>query len=291
MGLIDHYSLHTWLERCRKGQINIKFPGEDVLCKRSEGKHFHLHHELFLQLEGASHFFFPMEDIVLEKGELLMIPSGVPHSELATGEGPMQNLVLIAHPPHWFAHLGISLPGKHPSVKNLRSYRPYKPKTTLKQLDLLVEAKREGTRRESLNALFYAFLMMLEASKKVPQKRSSIEQNKPSLVDRCIDLVHTSYNMTECNVQYIAKELDCSPSHLSRTFSKKTGKGLHTVIMDYRMQQAKHHLKEGRFNVSETALSCGFEDVSHFVARFRKAFGVTPKQFGLQMKGVVRLPN
>ena len=32
-------------------------------------------------------------------------------------------------------------------------------------------------------------------------------------------------------------------------------------------------------SVTEVALVCGFNDASHFIRLFRKAFGITPKQY------------
>ena len=257
---------------------------EHVLCQMAKGMHFHQHHELFFQIEGASHFFFPKEDLVLKRGELLMIPYGVPHCEFGSGQKTMENLVLLAKPPHWRFHLGTAISEQRPSIHQARTYRPDQHELILNQLDLLIETRRNNPLQKTVNGLLFAFLRMLESSKEVSKNLGLTEIFKPSLVDRCLDLVQSSYNLAECNVQYLARELQCSPAHLSRTFSSETGKGLLSVIIDHRMQQAKTLLKEGRFNVSQTAHSCGFEDVSHFVSSFKRTFGVTPKQFGLSSK-------
>jgi AraC-like DNA-binding protein/mannose-6-phosphate isomerase-like protein (cupin superfamily) len=279
------FDLKPLLDRSSKGQIKVHIAPEQVLCQMTKGQHFHQHHELFIQTKGSSLFTFPRSEFVLEKGELLIIPNGVPHGEQGYGEEPMENLVLQAHPPHWFFHLGSAQPNERPSIHKGRTYRPPHIDLVLQQLDLLVQTRRATPRLQLVNSLFFAFLRMLENSKEVSKKRSLDELEQPSLGERCLNLVQSSYSLAECNVQFLARELKCSPPHLSRTFSAETGKSLHAMIMDFRMQQAKAHLKEGRFNVSQTAHACGYEDVSHFVSTFKKNFGITPKQYGLKSRG------
>jgi len=45
------------------------------------------------------------------------------------------------------------------------------------------------------------------------------------------------------------------------------------------LTKARHLLQEGRLNVSEVSLECGFRSLSWFIKRFKESYGVTPKQF------------
>lgn len=44
-----------------------------------------------------------------------------------------------------------------------------------------------------------------------------------------------------------------------------------------KIDRARYLLKEN--NVTEVAMSLGFENISHFIRLFKEAYGVTPKQY------------
>ena len=45
------------------------------------GLHFHFHPDLVIGLEGASQFDFFHEHFIVRRGELALIPGGIPHRE------------------------------------------------------------------------------------------------------------------------------------------------------------------------------------------------------------------
>jgi AraC family transcriptional regulator len=70
-----------------------------------------------------------------------------------------------------------------------------------------------------------------------------------------------------------------SQFHFARAFKAATGEPPHRYIMQRRIERAKVLLSVKQFSVAEVSYQTGFSNQSHFTAQFRKAIGMTPKQF------------
>ena len=90
----------------------------------------------------------------------------------------------------------------------------------------------------------------------------------------------------------VARQLGCSPSHLSRTFTRVFGMTLTAYRIQLRLQQAVGYLHaDPAADLTEVALECGFSSHSHFTAVFRKQLGLTPSAFAAGLlSGAARMP-
>ncbi|HJR42007.1 MAG TPA: AraC family transcriptional regulator [Gemmatimonadaceae bacterium] len=77
----------------------------------------------------------------------------------------------------------------------------------------------------------------------------------------------------------IARELGCSPEHLSRLFRRSFGLTPSRYAMWRRIEQAKRMLLAGTRPVSDIGIELGFSDASHFGRHFRAWTGVSPARF------------
>lgn len=80
------------------------------------------------------------------------------------------------------------------------------------------------------------------------------------------------------SVSDLAEHLNVSLSNLKRTFLRFTSLGVHEYFLDRKIAYAKKLLKAGS-SVTETALLTGFNNQNYFSAAFKKATGVSPKEF------------
>jgi AraC-like DNA-binding protein len=82
----------------------------------------------------------------------------------------------------------------------------------------------------------------------------------------------------------VARRLGCSPSHLSRTFTRVHGMTLTAYSTEMRLRYAVGRLRsEPETDLTEVALACGFSSHSHFTSVFRRHLGVTPSVFAAQL--------
>ena len=80
-------------------------------------------------------------------------------------------------------------------------------------------------------------------------------------------------------VEDLATLVNCSKFHFLREFKKITGSTPYQYLLLKRLQQAKHLLTTSAPNITEVALSLGFNDQSHFTRAFKGHFSQTPGQY------------
>jgi AraC family transcriptional regulator len=76
----------------------------------------------------------------------------------------------------------------------------------------------------------------------------------------------------------LGRALRCSPFHLARQFRAATGETISRYLLRLRLGAAVERLAEGERDIAALAIDVGFAHHSHFSARFRRAFGITPTQ-------------
>ena len=81
------------------------------------------------------------------------------------------------------------------------------------------------------------------------------------------------------SLEQLAREAGMSVSKLTRGFRDMSGMSVHSYIIDKRLEHAALLLAEGRLNVSQTALACGYSNMSHFSSAFKKKYGVLPREY------------
>lgn len=83
----------------------------------------------------------------------------------------------------------------------------------------------------------------------------------------------------EVYIHQIANKLNYSESHISKSFKAYTGVTIMDYVLNLRLCKAAELLLIGDLNVSETALSVGFNNMSYFSKRFIQKYGVSPKEY------------
>jgi AraC-like DNA-binding protein len=89
------------------------------------------------------------------------------------------------------------------------------------------------------------------------------------------------------SLEEIGKRVGCSHFYLSRIFAQETGRTIFASLRDLRMERAAELLREGKMNVTETALEVGYSSLSHFTVAFRETFACCPGLYPLK----TRLPK
>lgn len=77
----------------------------------------------------------------------------------------------------------------------------------------------------------------------------------------------------------LAKQVGLNIKKLKTDFKEFYGVPVFTFLLNYKMELAKKLLQEQQLNVNEIALNLGYSTSSHFIAAFKRKFGITPKQF------------
>lgn len=88
----------------------------------------------------------------------------------------------------------------------------------------------------------------------------------------------------------ILARLTCLNEYKIKTgFKQLFGLPVHAYVVDKRMEKARELLEGGRLKVGEIAARVGYTNTSHFIAAFRKRFGVNPGEYTRTGPGSGRL--
>lgn len=78
-------------------------------------------------------------------------------------------------------------------------------------------------------------------------------------------------------LQALAEVASVSPYHLAHAFRREVGTSLHQYVLRARLARALDRVVGSEDDLTAVALDSGFSSHSHFTARFRAHFGVTPR--------------
>ena len=105
------------------------------------------------------------------------------------------------------------------------------------------------------------------------QPRRSADRLKVVLAD-----VKTRY-AEKLTVEGAASLAGYSKAHFMRVFKEETGQTFVGYLNDYRLTAATYFLRETDEPISNIAVSCGFDNGSYFIRRFRARYGKTPSEY------------
>ncbi len=128
----------------------------------------------------------------------------------------------------------------------------------------------------SLTGLYFEELLLL-LSRQVTEEVS--EKNKSNeLIEQAIEYFHKEYQ-NDLSVQDYARSCSISCCWFIRSFKKHTGTTPGQYLSDIRINKAKELLKNGTFNISETAEFVGYDNPLYFSRIFKKNVGMSPSEY------------
>lgn len=140
-------------------------------------------------------------------------------------------------------------------------------------LKMLKQDLEEANGQAFCSALLKAVLCSLSLT-----AQETPEPEKAGLVTEIQAFVQENRNRNLTNEE-VAKRFSYHPFYLNSLFLEGTGQTLHKYIVSARFSYIKEMLSLSGRPVSEIAQLCGFCDSSYFCAFFKRASGMTPKQY------------
>ena len=97
-------------------------------------------------------------------------------------------------------------------------------------------------------------------------------------INRAVEFLRELYNK-DYSLEELARVANLSPYHFIRVFKAQTGKTPYEYLLDVKIEKAREMLRQKRFTITEVCLMCGFNNLSHFTAVFKRKVGVSPSSY------------
>lgn len=107
--------------------------------------------------------------------------------------------------------------------------------------------------------------------------RCKQQQDSNICVKQAIKFISENYTRL-ITLQDLANYLHVSPFYISKIIKNYEGKNFTTIVNDYRIEEAKRLLQEGK-RMKEIAYMVGFQSQSYFAKIFKKSVGISPTQY------------
>ncbi|MBL8993032.1 MAG: helix-turn-helix domain-containing protein [Spirochaetia bacterium] len=248
--------------------------------------HRHQFFEMVLVVRGRARHKVGGELMTVSEGEILLMSHQRPHSYELIGE-PFE-IVNVCFDPS-LLYPGFSLdhyqgfrlfrPFFGPSDTSVR-FRP-EGKTFLRFLDLafrlssLRNGKTDFFHKEALQTGLLSILQSLSSAYEAANP-SLPEENQ--FLKKVLETI-PALGSEKISLARLAKSFGLSPFTFSRRFKKMVGESLPVFVNRMKIEKSKKLLRESELAVTDVALECGFENLSHFHRLFKAATGLTPGVF------------
>ncbi len=238
---------------------------------------------LWYAVEGDGWLRDRQQKIPLERGTLLLLR---PDGQYSAAQGP-QERVKISHIHFNFLDTaGRRLPHKAFSLPDhcrITSALPEAIFTRVVRLyrSGLLRDERAAHVHEVAGALIRALLheMQFRQITRTDNEPDQLPSPRPlRMVDKLIDYTRIRYG-THPTVAGMARHLGMSTDHFIRRVKQETGKTPRVIMVELRMNEARHLLKHTRLSISDIALELGYDDLFAFSQQFKRQTGYSPRNY------------
>jgi AraC-like DNA-binding protein len=134
--------------------------------------------------------------------------------------------------------------------------------------DCLLTAQQENLDIIAESVLLYIF-----------SKLSAKCANQNEIIQKIIEFTEDNFQNTELSIAHVAKAIGYSSKYLSHYFKKNMQMNYGEYLRSVRFKYAISLFELGISSVKNVALLSGFSDPLYFSTSFKKATGVSPKEF------------
>ena len=259
------------------------------------GPHSHNYIEMMYVLHGSITHLIGENEIVLQKGDFLVMNQHVEHAIKAAGYDDVA-INFIAR--QEFFDIPQSMVGSNNAISefllsilrtkdSVQHYLHFRLNEDL-YIENLVECiiasilfDRDFDERINQYMMGIIFLHLLRHVEGLT-KNSSMDYHE-LLVQSVLRYIDTRYQTAQ--LARFADETHQNVSVLSRLIRQKTGATFQELLKRKRLQKAVQLLVESDLSVEEISVNVGYEDPGHFFREFKKMYQTTPRKFRLARKG------
>lgn len=225
--------------------------------------HFHRNYELICLYEGKLDILLDGENFVLNGGQFLLVCSNQLHSITSLGGAHARVCIFSPKTVNEFYQNTLNLLPEKTIVEFSRS-----------TADFIRTNLRHGANKYLIKACLYA------ACAEIRRQTDFISKSNIRdfvLIHRLITYISQNYR-SNISLKTMADALGYNYQYLSNYLHRYT-LDFSMLLNQYRLDYAKHLLKNSDFSITDTAFECGYNNVRTFNRNFFKTFGLTPREY------------
>lgn len=244
---------------------------------------FHHFHEvceliLFHQVEGS--FICRQQHHSLNAKSLVYVPSmSVHHFELTQTKKSWQ---IMQFTPLLFSLLGLT---EHEPVLNQASVITLDNNQFNKFQTLLAWLEENNHSETQINDDLVKVVIRQLSLKTAEYKAIEPKSLQVSVNDKMLPFIEfIRHEQRFLNLEQAAELCQMSASYFSRYFKQTFQQNFSQYMLTYRLHLASHYLRNSNKSVTTIGYDLNFAHPSYFIAKFKKYYGITPRQFRLRCR-------
>ncbi|WP_026016958.1 AraC family transcriptional regulator [Catenovulum agarivorans] len=246
--------------------------------------HFHEVHELivFEQIDGV--YFYSQGQSELQDHDIVFTPSMETH-----------DFELVDKPKSWFIIQFLPAFLTKEKLHNAAAFfqqgmhlrMPVEHfAAVMTQVKWLHQAYEQDPQSDKSNTLLKLLLLWISehASSVTSTQAQGLNQTKG--YERLLPIVELFKQQTavELQLEQAADLCHLSPSYFSRLFKSVFRCNYSEYANRHKLYNAARMLSQSKLSITDIAFELNFSTPSHFIALFKKQFGVTPKKYKMQLE-------
>ncbi len=249
--------------------------------------HKHNYVEMMIVLQGCVRHNVDDEIIELSRGEILMLNKHMPHSIERSGEGDIGVNIIMSD--RFISSMSAELSGTvfsslmkenaKPDGKPMYLYFTSADKKYITNTieDLLFELTGERADVAVMSKTVSLLLTYLSLENEELLKSGSEPQDKESR--RKMEIVsYIKTNYRTASLTELGDRLYLSTPYLSKAVKLYFGKSFKELVVEQRLETAKHLLTTSSMPIGDIIRAVGYENESYFHRAFKARFGMAPLQ-------------
>lgn len=132
---------------------------------------------------------------------------------------------------------------------------------------------------ESIQGFRKTIIGMLQMGLREQAKRMNTENNYHYVIHRAEKYAQENFSDPNISLLTTARHVGMSSAYFSTVFSQSTGTSFIAYITTLRVERAKQLLVNTKMRLADIAMEIGYNEPNYFSHVFRKATGMTPKEY------------
>ncbi len=240
----------------------------------TDDAHIHNEYELYINVSGDVSFLVENTLYPIESGDIILTMPNEMHHCVYNSDGMHEHCCMWITPGGSLSGILKFLSKREKGKGNLIKMNP-EDKKKAQSLFITLCKKFSENSMDSVASLADLFTLFALIDSYTPQNPSTAIL--PDTFKAILGYIEDNIS-SKCIGKDIASEFYISRSTLYRMFKENLNMTPAKYIESKRLSLAKTLLEEKK-PIGEVCTLCGFNDYSHFIATFKKRFGITPYKY------------